>query len=72
MNITPFEAGKLAKHVYFKAVTLYIIQVLKNGKVACRYQSFNRTKDGSSEFILHYAEFEPSELEPYEPKYNNI
>lgn len=68
MTETLFKPGTLAKHVHFKYVELFIIKVLENGDVACRYRSYHSNDKATSEFILHYAEFDPIELVPYEPK----
>lgn len=70
MENTNLEVGKLAKHIYFDYPELFIVKILESGNIGCRYRSFHRNANSTSDYVLHYAEFEPFELIPYKPEEN--
>ena len=62
MSENNFKPGDIVRHVQFDFTDLFVVRILPNGVIGCRYHSFHHTPYGNSEYILHYAEFEAFEL----------
>lgn len=62
MSENVLKPGDLARHVQFDFTELLVVRILDNGSIGCRYRSIHQNEKGSSDYVLHYAEFEPFEL----------
>ena len=63
MSENVFKPGDLVHHVAFDMPLLFVVKVLEDGRIGCRYRSFV-TGSPVSNFQLHYMEFETFELKP--------
>lgn len=62
MSEVNFKPGDLVRHIHFDFTDLFVVRILENGRIGCRYRSFLDNQKGTSNYIIHYDEFEPFEL----------
>jgi len=61
MSESNFKPGDIVEHIYWDYPELFVVKLLDDGKVGCRYRSMHKG-NSNSEYIFHYHEFEAFEL----------
>lgn len=67
-----FKPGDLAQHIHFQSPKLFIVKILEDGTIRCRYTSNHRSDYATSEMTFHVHDFEPFELKPYQEEQGSV